>query len=251
MIRIDSLSHRIGPATILSDISTTLPAGAITALIGPNGAGKSTLINLVGRLLPLQQGSVQVDSMDIRATPSATLAQHVAILGQSNTVASRLTVRDLVAFGRWPHNQGRETEADRRIVADALATFDLTDLATRFLDQLSGGQQQRAFLAMTLAQDTGWLLLDEPLNNLDMPHARALMQRLDGLRQSGKSIVIVVHDVNYAAQWADHVVALRDGRLFAAGTPREVLTAPLLGDLYGMNLNVIELDGRPFVLHHR
>lgn len=251
MIRIDSLSHRIGPAAILSDISTALPKGAITALIGPNGAGKSTLINLIGRLLPLQQGSVQIDGMDIRATPSATLARHVAILGQSNTVASRLTVRDLVAFGRWPHNQGRETEADRRIVADALATFDLTDLATRFLDQLSGGQQQRAFLAMTLAQDTGWLLLDEPLNNLDMPHARALMQRLDGLRQSGKSIVIVVHDVNYAAQWADHVVALRAGRLFAAGTPHEVLSAPLLSDLYGMDLTVIELDGRPFVLHHR
>ena len=250
MIRIQKVSHRIGPAPILHGIDLTLPPNSVTALIGPNGAGKSTLLNLIGRLMSLQEGRISVDGHDVTATPSRQLAKVMAILGQTNHAGSRLRVRELVAFGRWPHHLGRARPEDGVAVEAALAQFDLAPLADRFLDEVSGGQRQRAFLAMCIAQDTDWLLLDEPLNNLDMAHARALMARLHGLRTAGRGIVVVVHEVNYAAAWADHVVALKGGRVVAQGTPHQVLTPEVLGQLYDMEIRVMELDGRPLILHH-
>jgi len=250
MIRIDNVSHRIGSAPILQGIDLTLPPNSVTALIGPNGAGKSTLLNLIGRLIPLQEGRISVDGQDVTTTPSRQLAKVMAILGQTNHAGSRLRVRELVAFGRWPHHLGRARPDDHAAVQAALAQFDLAGLAERFLDEISGGQRQRAFLAMCIAQDTDWLLLDEPLNNLDMAHARALMARLHALRTAGRGIVVVVHEVNYAAAWADHVVALKAGRVVTAGTPQQVLTPGVLGQLYDMEIRVTELDGRPLVLHH-
>lgn len=251
MIQLRGVSHKIGPAPILTDVTADLPRGKLTALIGPNGAGKSTLLRLIGRLEPLQQGQITLDGHDIRTTPTDELARRMAVLGQQTLIASRLRLADLVAFGRWPHHQGRPRPQDRAIVADALASFGLMPLAGRFLDEVSGGQAQRAFLAMTFAQDTDWLLLDEPLNNLDMSHARALMAHLSELvRASGKSVVVVLHEVNYAAAWADHIVALKDGRIAAAGPPAEVLTGAGLSALYDTPVNVAVHDGRPLVLHH-
>ncbi len=251
MIHLSGVSHRIGAAPILQGITTDLPRGKLTALIGPNGAGKSTLLRLIGRLEPLQQGAIRIDDLDLATTPSGELARRMAVLGQQTQIASRLRLCDLVGFGRWPHHHGRPGPRDRAIVAEALEMFGLTDLSQRFLDEVSGGQAQRACLAMTFAQDTDWLLLDEPLNNLDMSHARALMARLSGLvRGAGKSVVVVIHEVNHAAAWADHVVALKAGRIAATGTPDEVLTAPVLGALYDTEIEVTRHRGRPLVLHH-
>lgn len=251
MIKLEAVGHRIGQAAILSDVTADLPRGKLTALIGPNGAGKSTLLRLIGRLEPLQQGRITIDGQDIHTTPTDELARRMAVLGQQTLIASRLRLADLVGFGRWPHHKGRAGPNDRTITAEALEAFGLTPLAHRFLDEVSGGQAQRAFLAMTFAQDTDWLLLDEPLNNLDMSHARALMARLSDLvRQSGKSVVVVVHEVNYAAAWADHIVALKEGRVVASGAPTDVLTEQGLSDLYDTPVNVTEHDGRPLVLHH-
>lgn len=251
MIEIRNVSHRIGGATILDNISTRLPSGALTALIGPNGAGKSTLLNLIARLVRLQQGCISVDGLDLARTASRDLALRLAVLAQQTTIGSRLRVRELVGFGRWPHHQGRPGALDEAAVEAALDAFDLAPLAQRFLDELSGGQCQRAFVAMTFAQGTDWLLLDEPLNNLDMAHARALLARLRKLVSSGgKSVVLVVHEVNYAAAWADHIVAMRDGRILAEGPPLEVLTPVILRDLFGMDITVAEHGGRPLVLHH-
>lgn len=251
MIQLSGVCHQVGSTPILKSITTDLPRGKLTALIGPNGAGKSTLLRLIGRLEPLQSGAIRIDDLDLTQTPSADLARRMAVLGQQTQIASRLRLCDLVAFGRWPHHHGRPRAQDRAIVAEALETFGLTDLSARFLDEVSGGQAQRAYLAMTFAQDTDWLLLDEPLNNLDMSHARILMSRLSQLvQQSGKSVVVVVHEVNYAAAWADHVVALKEGRVAATGTPSQVLTSETLSALYDTEVEVTEHRGRPLVLHH-
>lgn len=250
MIEIRTVNHRIGGAAILSDIHLTLPAGRITALIGPNGAGKSTLLSLIARLQPLQSGSIAVNGLDVTRSPTELLAQAMAILPQNAGVASRLRVRELVAFGRWPHHHGRPGPADHARVAEAVGRMGLEPLAERFLDELSGGQRQRAHLAMAFAQGTNWLLLDEPLAALDMAHARRLMQELAALRDGGKSVVMVLHEVNHAAAWADHVVALKAGRVVAQGTPQEVFCPAVLEPLYDMPLKVTEVAGRPMVLHH-
>jgi iron complex transport system ATP-binding protein len=251
MIQIDQVSHAIGGTPILHDISTRLPKGRLTALIGPNGAGKSTLLRLIGRLEPLQAGRITVAGHDVARTPTDRLARVMAILGQQTAIASRLRLSELVAFGRWPHHKGRPGPADRARVAEALEAFALAPLAHRFLDEVSGGQAQRAHIAMAFAQDTDWLLLDEPLNNLDMAHARALMARLRALvDHAGRSVAMVVHEINYAAAWADHVIAMKDGRVIAEGPAAEVLTEALLSDLYDAPIRVGQHLGRPLVLHH-
>ncbi|WBU64259.1 iron ABC transporter ATP-binding protein [Paracoccus aerodenitrificans] len=251
MIRLSGVCHQIGQSQILQDISAEIPRGKLTALIGPNGAGKSMLLRLIGRLEPIQTGTISVDDLDVAQTPSARLATHMAVLGQQTAIASRLRLAELVGFGRWPHHQGRPRPQDRQAVDAALNAFDLSSLAERFLDEVSGGQAQRAYLAMTFAQDTDWLLLDEPLNNLDMSHARALMARLSqSVRDSGKSVVVVVHEVNYAAAWANHIVALKNGRISAIGAPSEVLTSAGLSALYDTEIEVTEFRGRTLVLHH-
>jgi iron complex transport system ATP-binding protein len=250
MIEISNVGHRIGGAPILEDVSLRLPAGKITALIGPNGAGKSTLLSLVARLQPLQSGRIAVAGLDVVRTPTDRLARALAILPQNAAVHSRLRVRELVAFGRWPHHQGRPGPADQALVGEAVARMGLELLADRFLDELSGGQRQRAHLAMAFAQGTDWLLLDEPLAALDMAHARRLMHEIASLRDGGKSVVMVLHEVNHAAAWADHVVALKAGRVAAQGSAAEVFRPDVLEPLYDMTLKVTEIEGRPMVLHH-
>lgn len=251
MIRIEDVSLRIRGAKILNEISLDIPKGGVTALVGPNGAGKSTLLSLVARLRPLETGSITIDGLSVSTTPSRELARRVAILRQDPGVASRLRVRELVGFGRFPHSRGRLTAQDREVVDEALAAFDLKTLADRFVETLSGGQRQRALVAMAFAQGTDCLLLDEPLNNLDMAYARDLMRRLRALADDhGRTILVVLHDLNHAAAWADRIVCMRDGRVVADGAPAEILTAERLAKVFGFDMRVEMIDGRPFVLHH-
>ncbi len=251
MISVNGLSHTIGPAKILDDINLQIAPGGVTALIGPNGAGKSTLLSVVSRQVPAQSGEVSLDGADMKRIDHAALALRMAVVAQDVGVASRLRIRDLVGFGRWPHAKGKPSPKDADIVAQALAQFDLTALADRFLDEVSGGQRQRAFVAMAYAQDTDWLLLDEPLNNLDLRHARRLMSELRNLAQNaGKSILIVLHDLNYAISWADHIIALKDGRVAFAGETQDVMTSRTLSALYETDVSVMAKDGKTFVWHH-
>lgn len=249
-IEISGLRHAIRGTEILAPATLTIPAGRITALIGPNGAGKSTLSRLIARIEPPPAGTVAVNGLDVATTRTGRLARELAFLGQHTTLASRLRVRELVAFGRWPHCHGRPGPEDHAAVARALDDFDLAPLAGRFLDTLSGGQAQRAHLAMAVAQRTPWLILDEPLNNLDLAHARALMAHLARLRDAGGSILVVLHDLNFAAAWADNVVAMKAGRVVAEGPPEAVLTEDRLSALYDTEIRVGTHGGRPLVLHH-
>ncbi len=252
MIRIDKVSLRHGSALILDEISLTIPRGGITALIGPNGAGKSSLLSLVARLQPLQSGSITIEDLPVDRTSGRELAKVIAILRQDLGATARLRVRELVGFGRFPHGRGRLTPEDRLIIDHAIQQFGLADMADRFLDTLSGGQRQRAFIAMAIAQETDYLLLDEPLNNLDMYHARSLMRSLRTIADDeGKTVVIVLHDINHAASHADRIIALKDGRIAADGTPSEILRSDLLASIFGYEMRVETIDGIPVALHFR
>lgn len=249
MIEISDLSYDIEGVSILRGVSLTLDKGGVIALVGPNGAGKSTMLSLMARLLPLQKGRVQIDGLDVQATDSRALAKRMAILPQSVNAASRLSVRDLVGFGRYPYHRGRPGAQDAELIDQSLAFFDLLGLADRQLDMLSGGQRQRAFVAMAYAQDTDYLLLDEPLNNLDLAASRALMTRLRDLADSsGRTVVIVLHDINFATAYADRIIALKDGAIAADGTPQEVVTAAMLQDVFNTPAEVEIIANRPVVL---
>jgi len=249
MIRVSSLSYHAGRAEILRDIDLTLEEGGITALIGPNGAGKSSLLHCIAGLNRPASGQVRIGDLNPFTASGPDRARRVALLQQTPSVVSRLQVRDLVAFGRWPHHQGRKTSEDARIVAEALHAFALEDLADRSLETLSGGQLQRAFIAMTWAQNTPWLLLDEPLNALDPRHARDLMHRLHRLsRAEDRSVVIVLHDINAAASWADRIVAMKDGRITAHDTSAALLTPVTLAQVFDTPFDVLDHQGRPVVV---
>lgn len=248
MITVSGLSHAFGRAQVLRDIDLDIPKGALTALIGPNGAGKSTLLSLIARLETMQTGRIMVDDLEVGACASQELARTLSILPQVPEIASRLTVAELVAFGRYPHNHGRPTARDTEMIAQALSVFDLDPLRDRALDTLSGGQRQRSLLAMTYAQDTDYMLLDEPLNNLDIAASRNLMRVLKDLsRAHGRTIVVVLHDINYASSYADMIVTMKGGVLGPMGKPVEVVTAENLSSVFETNAQVHQIDGKPLV----
>ena len=251
MIKISNLNHSIDKEPILRDVSVKLPKGKITALVGPNGAGKSTLLSLIARLADIQSGTIHVDDLDVSNTASDTLARKMAILAQSNALTSRLRLRDLVGFGRYPHHNGRPKKEDDAIVEEAIRNFQLEDLADRFLDELSGGQRQKAFIAMAYAQDTDYLLLDEPLNNLDMASARGLMAQLKDLaKRDKKTIVIVLHEINYAAIYADWIIGLRNGEIVADGATRDLIVPKHLNTIFGIDVDIHEIGDRRMVMHY-
>lgn len=245
MIIAEGVTKNYGSSCVVDGVSVTLPAGGITAIIGPNGAGKSTFLSMVSRLMSMDKGSVTVDGLDITKAPSEVLARRLSILRQDNHMTARLTVRDLVSFGRYPYSRGRLTQDDQTHIDQAIGYLNLVDLADRFLDELSGGQRQRAFVAMVLCQDTDYVLLDEPLNNLDMKHAAAMMRLLrQAANELGKTVVLVLHDINFASCYADHIVAMKDGKLAAQGTPAAMITPEVLAAIYDMDIKVHEIDGQ-------
>ena len=222
---------------ILERLTVSIPKGKITALIGRNGCGKSTLLKLLNRLLVPTGGAVQLEGREIRDYGAKELAQTMAHLTQSPTAPSGLTVKELVEFGRHPYRGflGRATARDREVVEWALEQTTLVELADRALDSLSGGQRQRAWIAMALAQDTEYLLLDEPTTYLDIAHQLEVLELLAKLNEENKkTIVMVVHDPNHASQYAQHVVCLSGGNLLREGTPAEIFTEENVEELFGV-----------------
>ncbi|WGE70048.1 ATP-binding cassette domain-containing protein [Actinobacillus equuli subsp. haemolyticus] len=251
MIEIKNISHKIGNTTILNNINLHIPNGGITALIGANGAGKSTLLSLIARLQNIQSGQIWLNNYNIAEADSRKIAQHLAILTQDNVIHSRITVQDLLMFGRYPHHQGKISEHDRQVVEKALQRFELDQLKDRFLNELSGGQRQRALIAMTFCQQTQHVLLDEPLNNLDMFHARELMRLLRKLTDELQlTTVMVVHDINMAAAYADTIVAMKNGEIIMTGSPEEIITPENLKTVFNLDAEVLEHNGKRLVVHH-
>jgi iron complex transport system ATP-binding protein len=251
MIVTTDLTKAYGSAVVVNNVSLRLPSGGITSIIGSNGAGKSTLLALVSRLLAASSGSVSVDGLDVTTTPGDVLARRLSILRQDNHIAARLTIRDLVAFGRYPHSKGRMTAEDHKFVADAISYLGLEALADRFLDEISGGQRQRAFVAMVLAQDTDYVLLDEPLNNLDMKHAVAMMKLIRRIADElKKTFVLVLHDINFASIYSDHIVAMREGAVVRQGTPQEIVRSDVLSEIFDIDIAIHEIDGHRVGLYY-
>jgi iron complex transport system ATP-binding protein len=245
MIEAKALSKQYHDRLVVQDVSLQIPRGGVTAIIGPNGAGKSTLLSMISRLTPMTAGSVEIDGMDVTRTPGHELAKRLSILRQHNQTSLRLSVRDLVAFGRFPHSGGRLTAADQQHIDEALDYLNLSEFQHRHLDELSGGQRQRAYVAMVMCQDTDYVLLDEPLNNIDMRHAVDMMQLLRRTAdEKGKTVVVVLHDINFASCYSDHIIAMRNGRLAWQGTPTEVIRDEILSELYEIPMQVHELDGQ-------
>ena len=248
MIHIDSVVVRHGAVTAVDDVALDVSAG-LTAIIGPNGAGKSTLLAAVGRLIGTRAGVITVDGLDVATTRSRDIARRLAILRQDNHLAIRLSVEELIAYGRFPHGGSGRTPEDRELIERAIDLLDLQAVRGRFLDELSGGQRQRAFVAMAIAQDTEYLLLDEPLNNLDPRHAVGLLKLLRRLvDERSMTVVVVLHDINVAAQFADDIVAMRDGRVMHHGPVASVVTAENLAGLYETPVRIAEIDGRIIAL---
>lgn len=252
MITLERVAKDYGATHALGPIDLEIARGGITALVGPNGAGKSTMLTIIGRLLDADSGTVRVGDFDVVTSRPRELAKVVSILKQENHFVARLTVRQLVGFGRFPHSRGRMTNADHEAVERAIGFLDLAGLEDRFIDELSGGQRQRAFVAMVLAQDTDYVLLDEPLASLDMRHAAAMMHRLrEAADELGRTIVLVVHDLNFAAAYADRIVALSGGRIAAAGTPDEIMRPEVLSEVFETPVEVLEHRGRHLAVYYR
>ncbi|WP_437880395.1 iron ABC transporter ATP-binding protein [Pseudomonas sp. LRF_L74] len=250
MIEVRGVDKRYGKHVVVDGISLTLLGSGMTAIIGPNGAGKSTLLSMISRLSKVDSGSIRVDGLDVATTSGDVLARKLAILRQNNQIGTRLSVHDLVMFGRYPHSRGRPTPLDHQQVAQALAYMNLSDLAGRFLDELSGGQRQRAFVAMVLCQDTDYLLLDEPLNSLDMNSAVAMMKRLRrAADELGKSIIMVLHDINYASCYCDQIIAMRAGQVICQGPPQDVIEQGMLRKIYDMEIPIHHVDGQRIALY--
>ena len=251
MITLNDVGKSYGNGTEIGPVSFEIPAGGITALVGPNGAGKSTLLTMIGRLLGLDSGVIEIAGYDVSSTASKDLAKIVSILRQENHFTTRLTVRQLVGFGRFPHSRGRLTVADEQVVSEAIDFLNLHELEGRYLDQLSGGQRQRAYVAMVLAQDTEYVLLDEPLNNLDMRHSVQMMQHLHrAARELGRTIVVVIHDINFAGHYADHICAVKDGRIVDVGPPERMMTNEVLSKVFDTPVEVIEGPRGPLAVYY-
>lgn len=249
----DGLTLAYEDICIIQDLSLSIPHGQITTLVGPNGCGKSTLLRGLSRLLKPKRGSVLLAGQDIWNLPTKQLAKQLGILPQGPVAPEGLTVHELVAQGRYPHQNWLQqwSREDERITREAMDITGIAEFADRAVDTLSGGQRQRAWIAMTLAQDSDLILLDEPTTFLDMAYQIEVLDLLHDLNaERGKTIVMVLHDLNHACRYADHLVAVRGGKIMAQGAPDEIVTEQLVCDVFGVACRIIPdpVTGTPLVV---
>ena len=245
MILVKNILKKYDNKKVVNDVSVNIEKGKITSFIGPNGAGKSTLLSIITRLMKRDLGEVYIEGKEISQWDKKELSKKIAILKQSNNLNMRLTIRELVSFGRFPYCEGRLTEEDEKFVDDAIEYMNLVDIQNKYLDELSGGQRQRAFIAMVIAQGTEYIFLDEPLNNLDMKHSVEIMKTLRKLcDELNKTVVIVIHDINFASCYSDYIVALKDGKLIKNGPTEETIQKEELENIYEIDFHIENINNR-------
>lgn len=245
MIEIKNISQSYGKHQILKEVNLNIKEGKVTALIGANGAGKSTLLNVAANLLEPSAGSVLLDGRNIKGMKSREIATQIAILKQTQHLNMRICVKDLVSYGRYPHSQGRLKDEDEKKIRQSIEYMNLQEIENRFIDELSGGQRQRAYIAMILAQDTKYIFLDEPLNNLDVKYSIEMMLTLRKLVQElGKTVIIVIHDINFAAAYADEIVAMKDGRIIKEGAVQEIINQTVLAEVFNHEFYIADISGK-------
>jgi ABC-type enterochelin transport system, ATPase component len=250
MINISNAKKAYSDEVKIGPLSIEIPKAGITSLIGPNGAGKSTALLMIGRLLHMDEGQINVANMNVSESKSKDLAKILTILRQENHFVTRLTVRQLAGFGRFPHSKGRLTKEDEKIISKYIDFLDLTGLENRYLDELSGGQRQRAYVAMVLCQETEYVLLDEPLNNLDVARSVQMMRHLKhAADEFGRTILSVMHDINFAAKYSDRICAMKNGQIAAFGTVSEIMNPKLLTDIFETKIEIINGPYGPIAVY--
>ena len=252
-LRGEQLTLAYGNKTIAESLNVTIPDGQFTAIIGPNGCGKSTLLRTLSRLMTPASGHVWLDGAQIQQYASKEVARRIGLLAQNATTPCYITVQELVARGRYPHQPlfTRWRKEDEEAVTKAMQATGITHLADQSVDTLSGGQRQRAWIAMVLAQETAIMLLDEPTTWLDISHQIDLLELLSELnREKGYTLAAVLHDLNQACRYASHLIALREGKIVAQGAPKEIVTAELIERIYGLRCMIIDdpVAGTPLVV---
>lgn len=250
-MNVQDLIKNYGSKTVVNEVSFEIPRGKVLSLIGPNGAGKSTVMGMISRLIAKDAGIINFEDKDLSKWKSKELAKKLAILTQHNNIQMKLTVRELVAFGRFPYSGSRLTAEDIEMVDKAIAYMELEDFQDRYLDELSGGQRQRAYIAMVIAQDTEYVLLDEPTNNLDIYHSSNLMRIARKLcDELGKTVVLVLHEINYAAFYSDYICAFVNGKVARFGTVEEVINKESLREIYNVDFEIIRVQNKPLSVYY-
>lgn len=250
-MQVKELTKQYDGKTVVDSVTFEIPKGKVLSLIGPNGAGKSTVMGILSRLIARDAGLVDFEGRDIAKWRSKELSKRLAILTQSNNIQMKLTVRELVTFGRFPYSGGRTTSEDQRIIDQAISYMELEEFQDRFIDELSGGQRQRALIAMVIAQDTEYVLLDEPTNNLDIYHATNMMRTVRKLcDELGKTVILVLHEINYAAFYSDYICAFVDGKIAKFGTVEEVMTKENLSAIYRVDFEILKIEGKPLSIYY-
>ena len=250
-MQIKDVTKKYNGKPVVDAVNLEIPKGKVISFIGPNGAGKSTFMGIISRLIAKDSGLVSFDGTELEKWKSKELSKRLAILTQSNNIQMKLTVRELVAFGRFPYSGNRTTKEDEEIIEQAIAYMELEAFRDRFIDELSGGQRQRALIAMVIAQDTDYILLDEPTNNLDIYHATNMMKIVRRLcDELEKTIILVLHEINYAAFYSDYICAFVDGKVAKFGTVKEVMTKETLSEIYKVDFEILEIEGKPLSIYY-
>lgn len=250
-MRLKKLKKRYDGKEIVKGVDLEIPQGKVLSMIGPNGAGKSTVMKMISRLIEHDDGLIEFDDRPLHRWKSKELSKRLAILTQNNNIQMKLTVRELVSFGRFPYSGSHLNSEDEKIITQAIEYMELTPLENHFIDELSGGQRQRAFIAMVIAQDTDYILLDEPTNNLDIYHSNNLMKMVRRLcDELGKTVILVLHEINYAAFYSDYICAFVDGKVASFGTVEEVMTRENLKNIYNVDFEIIEVEGKPLSIYY-